>query len=522
MVAQSPVVVIGAGIGGLCAAARLAGHGVPVTVLERQATPGGKLRTLDCDGRPVDAGPTVFTGRWIFEALFAELGEDLADHLTLSATDRLARHAWGDSATLDLWADPRRSRDAIAAFAGPREAQGFDAMRTEAAAIWNALETRYIEAPATSAMGLALRYLPFGLGEMFAINPFTTLSKALGKHFSNPRLRQLFGRYATYCGASPYDATATLMLISHLEASGVWLVEGGMHQVAVALERLARSRGAVFRYNADVRRIVTRSGRVSGVELANGEVFAASDVVANCDVSALADGRFGAEAARAVGGVKPADRSLSALTWMMSGAANGFDLDRHNVFFSDDYPREFRELFGDRKLPSAPSVYVCAQDRGLGPAPAGPERFQLIVNAPATGDASGQGCPPSEGETEACERATFALLARCGLTLTPQTAHRVGPAEFERLFPSTGGALYGRASHGWQAAFRRPGSRTGLAGLWVAGGSAHPGAGVPMAALSGRLASAAILSARASTRTFHPAATAGGTSMPKATMDAMA
>ncbi len=518
LAAQSPVVVIGAGVGGLCAAVRLAGHGVPVTVLERQAAPGGKLRTVDCNGLPVDAGPTVFTARWVFEALFAELGERLDDHLTLVAADRLARHAWGDGATLDLWADPARSRDAIGDFAGAEAARGYTSMRAEAAAIWQALEHRYIEAPATSAAGLAWRYAPGGFGEMFAINPFTTLWKALGKHFIDPRLRQLFGRYATYCGASPFDATATLMLITHLEASGVWLVEGGMHRLALALEGLAKARGATFRYNAEVSGLRVEQGRTTGVVLASGETVPAGDVIANCDANALAGGRLGPEAARAVPGLAPADRSLSALTWMLSGSADGFPLDRHNVFFSDDYAREFAEIFGQRRLPSAPSVYVCAQDRGTGPPSAGPERFQLIVNAPATGD----GNAPSQGDMDTCETATFALLERCGLTLVPAARHRVGPADFERLFPSTGGALYGRVSHGWQAAFRRPGSRTGLAGLWLAGGSVHPGAGVPMAALSGRLASAAILSARASTRTFHPAATAGGISTRKATTGATA
>ena len=518
LAAQSPVVVIGAGIGGLCAAARLAGHGVPVTVLERQPVPGGKLRTVTCDGQAIDAGPTVFTARWIFEALFADLGERLEDHLTLVPADRLARHAWSDGSGVDLWADPARSRDAIGDFAGAAEARGYDAMRREAAATWQALEHRYIEAPATTAFGLALRYAPGGFGEMLAINPFTTLWKALSRHFADPRLRQLFGRYATYCGASPFEATATLLLITHLEASGVWLVEGGMHRLALALEGLAKARGAVFRYDTEVASIRVEHRCATGVVLASGEVVPAGDIVANCDASALADGRFGTHAARAVGGLKPADRSLSALTWMFSGDAHGYVLDRHNIFFSDDYAREFAELFGQRRLPSAPSVYVCAQDRGTGPAPPGPERFQLIVNAPATGDRH----PPSQEETDRCETATFALLERCGLTLSRNMMQRVGPAQFEALFPSTGGALYGRVSHGWRAAFRRPGSRTGLAGLWLAGGSAHPGAGVPMAALSGRLASAAILSARASTRTFHPAATGGGISTRKATTSAMA
>ena len=523
------VVIIGAGIGGLCAAALLAARGVPVTVVERMATPGGKLRTVDCDGVAIDAGPTVFTARWIFEAIFAELGADLADHLTLVPSERLARHAWQDGSSLDLWADPARSRDAIAAFAGPAEAQGWDNFRAEAERIWNALEGRYMEAPVTSPVGLALRFGASGIGgmrEMFAINPFQTLWTALGKHFRDPRLHQLYGRYATYCGASPFDATATLMLIAHLEAKGVWLVEGGMHKVAEAIAALATAHGAVFRYNAHVAEIRVAGGRAAGVVLESGEVIEAADVLANCDASAIASGALGNAARDAVNGVAPHDRSLSGLVTMMTADAKGFDLDRHNVFFSNDYAREFEEIFKARRLPSAPSVYVCAQDRpqdrpwdrprgGAQERPNGPERFQLIVNAPATGD----GRAPTAGEIEACQTATFAALERCGLTLTPHRMVPVGPATFEALFPSTGGALYGRASHGWQASFRRPGSRSRLAGLWLAGGSAHPGAGVPMAALSGRLASAAILSARALTRVSVPMATAGGTSMPKATPD---
>jgi 1-hydroxycarotenoid 3,4-desaturase len=354
---------------------------------------------------------------------------------------------------------------------------------------------------------------------MLAINPFQTLWKALGKHFRDPRLIQLYGRYATYCGASPFEATATLALIAHLEARGVWLVKGGMHKVADEVAALAARHGARFRYNAPVSEILVNRGRASGVRLASGEVIEASDVVANCDVTALADGRFGAGVAQAARGTSPADRSLSGFVLMMSAEAEGFELDRHNVFFSDDYEREFREIFHEKRLPSQPSVYVCAQDRGEDDSPPPAlERFQLIINAPATGDSR----PPSTEEMDACRTATFEGLARCGLSLRPKDLVAVDPKMFEALFPSTGGALYGRVSHGWQASFRRPGSRTKLPGLWVASGSAHPGAGVPMAALSGRLASAAILQDRASTRTFLPVATAGGMSTPKATVDSSA
>ena len=504
-------------MGGLTAAVLLAARGLPVTVVERMAQPGGKLRTVDVGGVAIDAGPTVFTHRPVFERIFADAGTGLDDHLTLVKSDRLARHAWADGSSLDLWADHARSRDAVAQFAGPAEAEGWTRFQAEAARIFAALETRFMESPAMGPIGLALKYAPFYLHEMFAINPFTTLWKALGTHFRDPRLRQLYGRYATYTGADPFQATATLMLIAHLEARGVWLVEGGMHEVARQMALLAQRLGAKFHYNAHVAEIMVRGGRAAGVKLASGEEIPAGDVLSNSDISAIADGRFGPAARPAVTGVKPHERSLSGLVTMMTAETSGFEMDRHNVFFSTDYAAEFRQIFGERRLPVEPSIYICAQDRGITPPPPGLERLQLIVNAPPTGD----GTPPTPEEMAQCQTATLAVLARCGLHLKPHAMHQVGPAMFEELFPSSGGALYGRASHGWQASFRRPGSKTKLPGLWVASGSAHPGAGVPMAALSGRLASAAILTARASIRTFMPMATAGGMSTPKATADSM-
>ena len=400
---------------GLSAAVLLAARGVPVTVVERMGAPGGKLRTVDVGGVPVDAGPTVFTHRPVFERIFADAGTTLDAHLTLHKSDRLARHAWQDGSSLDLWADHARSFDAVAQFAGPREAEGWTRFQAESARIWNALETRFMESPAMGPVGLTLKYAPFHQHEMFAINPFATLWNTLGKYFRDPRLHQLYGRYATYTGADPFQATATLMLIAHLEARGVWLVEGGMHEVARQMALLAERLGAKFHYNAHVSEIMVRNGRAAGVKLASGEELPAQDILSNSDISALADGRFGAAASRAVTGVKPHERSLSALVTMMTAECSGFEMDRHNVFFSTDYAAEFRHIFGEHRLPAEPSIYICAQDRGIGKPPAGPERLQLIVNAPPTGD----GSPPTPEEMEQCQTATLAVLARCGLTLKP-------------------------------------------------------------------------------------------------------
>jgi 1-hydroxycarotenoid 3,4-desaturase len=211
-------------------------------------------------------------------------------------------------------------------------------------------------------------------------------------------------------------------------------------------------------------------------------------------------------------------RSLSAVTWAAVAETAGWPLVRHNVCFSADYAREFKDLAAGR-LPADPTVYVCAQDRGDGQGSAGgPERLLILVNAPARG---GEGCF-TVSEIEACQRATVERLRRCGLTirLDPSATTVTTPDTFAARFPGTGGALYGAATRGWTDSLARPGARTKLPGLYLAGGSVHPGAGVPMATLSGRYAAAAICEDLRSTAGFRPADTRGGTSTRSATTGA--
>ncbi len=507
------IVVIGAGAGGLAAAAALAAQGFDVTVLERAGAVGGKMRQVFPAGRPVDAGPTVFTMRWVFDALFGAAGARLEDHMAIRPATTLARHVWDDGAPFDLFADIDRAADEVGRFFGAREAGAFGAFCAEGAAMFATLKAPFLAASRPDPFTLAARVGLSGLAALAATRPFETLWSALGQHFADPRLRQLFGRYATYCGSSPFRAPATLMLIAHVEQDGVWLVDGGMHAVAQGVAALARKSGATIRTNAGVARIETNSGRVSGVILETGERLACDAAVFAGDTAALSEGLLGPDAAPAAPAVPSHLRSLSAVTWCLDAETSGFDLLRHNVFFSRDYGAEFDALHAGR-LPPEPTIYVCAQDRGDVPgAHAGPERLLVLVNAPPRGD------DLSPMDIETCEQRTFRSLERCGLTIRtdPAGAIRTAPGDFARLFPGSRGAIYGRASHGWASSFTRPGSKSAVPGLWLAGGGVHPGAGVPMATLSGMLCAQAIATARASTPRFRPAAMAGGISTPSAT-----
>jgi 1-hydroxycarotenoid 3,4-desaturase len=488
------IIIVGAGAGGLAAAIDLARLGCDVTVLERQATPGGKMRHVHAGGSAIDAGPTVFTMRWIFDGLFNDAGTSLDAHLNLTSAGLLARHAWRAGGRLDLFADVEQSADAIADFAGAREAEGYRAFCNRSADIYRTLVAPFIamERP-SSPLDLTMRVGLRKLDALWRTAPLKTLWSAIGENFADPRLRQLFGRYATYVGSSPMLAPATLMLIAHVEQKGVWLVEGGMHAVAKAMQSVAESKGALFRFDADVARISSSNGRVDGVELTNGERLDADIVLFNGDHAALAELPIGKHLATGLTAPSREQRSLSALTWCINAPTSGFPLAYHNVFFAENYQAEFDAIFRDRAITAAPTVYICAQDRrdGTNVAAGRAERLLVLINAPADGDISGL---PDKERADLARR-TFALLSSCGLDIDMDQGSFVltSPAEFHDLFPATGGGLYGRANHGTNATFERPGATTRVPGLYLAGGSVHPGAGVPMATMSGRLAAGRIL-----------------------------
>jgi 1-hydroxycarotenoid 3,4-desaturase len=293
------------------------------------------------------------------------------------------------------------------------------------------------------------------------------------------------------------------MLIAHVEQDGVWSVDGGMHAVARAFERVFLKLGGSIRYGLSASEIEINQRRVSALITSDGERIECSDMIINADVNAVASGLFGSSVQHAVKAVPVKARSLSAITWATHLKTHGFPLEHHNVFFSRDYKKEFSELASD--YPTDPTVYICAQDRP--DHASGNERLLILVNSPANGDHAPQA-------HEKIELAMKLKLAQCGLNIEWDETRVVTtpPSGFAELFPATGGAIYGRASHGWLASFQRAAAKTKIPGLYLAGGSAHPGPGVPMAAMSGRLAADALMAQRSSTRKFHRGAIAGGTS----------
>ncbi len=511
------VVIVGGGIAGLASALELSVAGLEVTVLERGPVIGGKLHQVFVNEVGIDSGPTVFTMRWVFDSLFAKAGTTLEQELIIEKQHILARHAWSADERLDLFANREQSAQAIKEFAGPAEADRFLKFCDLASTAYRTLEKAYIrsERPTMASMhaDIGLR----GMKVLFDLGLFQSLWNSLSRHFKDPRLHQLFSRYATYCGSSPLQAPATLMLIADVEMQGVHVVKGGMSELAKAIARLAQQHGATIRTSSEVQEILVKNHRACGVRLANGEVIEADSVVFNGDVNALRSGvvKLAEQGSKAFG---PAEddlpkRSLSALTLSIHAKTKGFALVHHNLFFNTDYASEFADIFEKHRLPGKPTVYVCAQDRrdqGLVNQAQSAERLLLLINAPATGDRQHF----SEAEISECTQASFALMERCGLTIDHNATNTriTTPTLWHQRFPATGGALYGHATHGWMSAFGRHSSTSAIPGLYLAGGSVHPGPGVPMATLSGRLAAETLMAHLGLTRKSHRVVISGGMS----------
>jgi 1-hydroxycarotenoid 3,4-desaturase len=485
---RKTAIVVGAGVGGLAAAIHLQRAGVQVRLLERADTVGGKLRELEVGGRRFLAGPSVLTMRHVFEELFGGAAK-LAEHLELLPVDPLCRHFFSDGSQLDLHTDAERSRAAIERFAGAQNARGYLQYRKHAQRIYEIVRGPFMERPISMSELMS----PRALLQMTQIDGLRTLWKAVEEFFPDPRLRQLFGRYATYNGSSPFHAPATLSVIAHVEnAYGIFACKGGIYRLARALAGLARELGVEVTTSAEVEEIVVeprgREERAVGVRVA-GHLERADVVLANCDVAHVYDRLL----ARARPTRKLADKyageelSLSAYVLLAVADRAPLDLLHHNVFFSRDYRREFEELVTDRRPPEDPTVYLCAEDRAEALPADGKERCFLLTNAPPL-DRKGAAIDWTR-EAPRCRERIERTLARHGWTLAAHAKAELTPTDFAARFPGSRGAIYGLASNSKMAAFKRPANVIpGVAGLYLAGGTVHPGAGLPMVCLSARMA----------------------------------
>lgn len=471
------VVVIGAGLGGLAAALRLAAQGWSVCVCEQAATPGGKMNIWQSGGYRFDTGPSLLTMPWVFEALFEAAGERLSDHITFQRVHPLAEYHFDDgthfthTGDLPAWLTTVRSLER-------NDASGFLRFMALGARLFKVSQAtffrRALSEPPDRTTLRALRDMPLRHG-------WGNYDRTVRHFFRSPHLRQLFNRYITYVGSSPYRAPATLSVIPYVEyAFGGRHIQGGLYRMIEVLCALGDTIGVEYRMNTPIRSILRSAGRVTGVEPEHGSPIKADVVIMNGDASCapVLLGEPGAEP------LAERNRSMSGLIFLFALKRTLPDRPHHQIFFSADYPTEFRQLFDERRFPDDPTVYInipSRTDRSLVSGEG--EVLFVMANAPANdGDAW------DEAMTKQARSRVMQRLRKSGFPdIEPDISASTvwTPRRMAVQYGMPGGAIYGQASHGWRGAFMRPPNKDRrVAGLYYVGGSAHPGGGTPTVLMS--------------------------------------
>lgn len=462
------VAVIGAGFAGLTAAAELASAGAKVTLFEKSPTLGGKAQVVTADGVTLDTGPTLLTLPDVVRGVFARIhASDLLPKFTRLSLQ--ARYSWADGRTFDC----HEALDATAKSAeqfGAKESAGIRSFYAEAEKTFRAAGEPYLEAPFEGMPEFLARvFKKQGATGLINGMQLSTLDSLAKRHFHSPQLRQFANRFATYAGASPYRATAAFALIPHIErALGVHHVEGGMGALVTALARALERLGVVLRLGETATWVEKKSELIAGPPGGESPFDA---VVVNADP-------FSNEPL----GTRPL--AMSGYVALLQ-TTRRLPLAHHHVVFGNDYVREFGELFSGQ-VPSDPTIYFChpaATDASM--APEGRSGVFAMVNAPAM---------RSSGEVEAWSEHARVLREKCIATLKKVVpvddvqfiAERTPVDLAQRGAP--GGSIYGFLPHGKFGPFERPKIRSSTRGVFFAGGSTHPGGGVPMVMLSGHFA----------------------------------
>ncbi|WP_203857085.1 phytoene desaturase family protein [Plantactinospora mayteni] len=490
---MSRVVVIGAGVGGLAAAARLAALGHEVAVYERSDVVGGKLgryvRETPVGTFRFDTGPSLLTLPQVFADLFEATGAKLDEYVDLVPLDPIVRHVFAPSTTssttvLDSCADPEVFAARIAERFGTEAADDWRRLWRRAERVWTAAWRDVLRRPVDSPRDLAK--LSWRLGDLAAIAPGRTLRDLGRRHLREPRLRMLLDRYASYAGADPRRAPAALAAIPYAELTfGGWYPRGGLGTLADALLSRCLDLGVVVATGSTVTGIEAAGGRVHGIRLAGAVAPVPADVVvANTDALTLY--RDLLPTPDRLAGLT--ERSLAGFVLLL-GVRGDSGLAHHNVFFPDDYDAEFDAVFGDpgRGVPARPvadpAVFVSVPDDPL-VRPTGHEAWFVLVNAPRQGRTLGGVDWRRPGLADAYADRVLDVLATRGVDVRDRLVFRElrTPNDLAGTAGAPGGAI-----HGSVGGLLRPANRGPARGLFLVGGSTHPGGGLPMVALSAQI-----------------------------------
>ena len=480
MTERFDVAVVGGGVGGIVSAIRLAAAGRSVVLFERNDELGGKLAVRQRDGYTFDTGPSLLTLPQLFDEVFRLAGSSLAAEVDLVRLDPSFRYFWPDASTVTFRDEPIATAEALEA-AFPGSGAEYLGYLHRARTIWQVSERTFFAGHMASPLSLAARLR--SPRDFSRIDAMRTLSSRSRRVFADARMRQWLGRYATYSGSDPSRAPATLGCIAAVESDfGCWYVRGGLGSLRDALARTAVRLGVEVRTGCEVLGITATRRRVTGIQTADTHV-AVPVVIANADAEHVYGELL--PQSRRLARVRRTERSTSGIALLVGVEGRTPLVAHHNVWFSRDYAQEFADIRSG-KVPSDPTIYACVSSvTDETQAPNGCENWFILINTPADERIASRDLGPwllerlSAVGPELRSRAKFAEV--------------IGPHDIAQRYRSPGGAIYGTSSNGRRAAFRRPSTIGARRGLYLVGGSSHPGGGLPLVTVSARIVADLVL-----------------------------
>lgn len=490
--------VVGGGLGGLAAACTLAARGYAVTLCERNDWLGGKAAVHERHGFRFDMGPTILTLPSVLARIFAEAEQSLSRYLDLVPLDPQWRCFFEDGATLDLLADTSRMVVALDSFSPGRQIgpayQRFMSLSERLHDIskryffWRSVGSIWDTLDVSSTFQLSV------LGDLLAMRPGQSVASTIRSFVQEPRVAQMLDHFTQYVGSAPDASPAVLCSIGHMQTGeGVWYPRGGTAAIPQALTRLALELGVNMRPQTEIRRILTQRGAVSGLETVDGERIACDAVVANADAVRTYRDLLGGKAAKRFERQRTYEPACSGVVLYL-GLDRAYDhLLHHNFVFSQDPEPEFDAIYRQGEPAEDPTCYVCAPARTEpGVAPDGAEALYVLVHVPAL--RSHHNWPerlPHYRRTILQKLRRTAGLEDIEKRIVYE--HALTPSDIHQRYRVLDGAIYGLASHGrYLGAFKPSNRRRDVPGLYLAGGAAHPGAGMPMVLMSGWIAADAL------------------------------
>ena len=494
---MAKISVVGAGIGGMSAAARLAKQGHQVTVFENSDQSGGKCRTEWFGDYAFDTGPSLLTLPAVFRDLFLKTGKRIEHVLDISPVDPAFNYNFADGSkvTFPNLSNPKTYLEIEKSF-GISASQSWRQIIERSEKMWEASRDSFIESELTSIWPLLLRKNL--INQINQISPLTSLRSLSEKLNLDPHLKMIIDRYATYTGSDPRSAPAVLLTIAFVESTfGAWHIKGGIGQLSVALEQRCRDLGVDFQFKSLVTKILVERNKVEGVVLSEGKIIKSDLVVSNSDAEYTFNSLIGNEVSSARGErrkLKSATKSLAGFSLLLgldNSKSKPVDVDHHNVYFPENYDLEFDQIFTQKVPVTDPTIYLCAPKDSSMVKGADKDAWFVLVNAPRHEPESGWDW--KDGGQEYAQK-IISKMDDLGLNVTNRLdfmEYRT-PADLENYAMAPGGSIYGTSSNSPVSAFLRARNRSKVKGLFCVGGSAHPGGGLPLVGISAEIVAKAI------------------------------